>query len=211
MTSLALDPALWTIAAFWGAAAVTPGPDFLAIASSSVGGGRLAGLAAVIGILCGTVVWGLAGFFGVAVLFAAAPWLYIGLKLAGAAYLLYVGLLLIRSSLRSAPDPALIEGVRVSPGRAFGRGLGANLSNPKTAILMASIFATMLPPSPSLGLGLITVALVTVVSAVWYLLIALVLTAPPLQRAYRKAERAITFAAGALFGAFAVRLALEKT
>ena len=53
----------------------------------AIGQSRAAGLRAVAGVGLGTMIWGAAGFFGVHALFAAAPWLYAGLKLFGGAYL----------------------------------------------------------------------------------------------------------------------------
>ena len=68
---------LAAIALLWFAATLTPGPDFLLASRVSMTLPREAALRVVLGIACGTVLWGLAGFFGIHVLFEAAPWLYL--------------------------------------------------------------------------------------------------------------------------------------
>jgi len=71
---------------------------------------------AVVGTTIGTMVWGLAGFFGVSLLLAAAPWLLLGLRLAGGVYLVWLGLRLVCGRRREAQSP--VQSSR-SPG---GRG-----------------------------------------------------------------------------------------
>ena len=80
---------LLSVAGLWTVAVVTPGPNFFLTVQTAVGGSRRAALWSVLGTSCGTVVWGLSGFFGLALLFQAAPWLYGSLKLLGGAYLVY--------------------------------------------------------------------------------------------------------------------------
>lgn len=203
--------ALWTIALIWGAAALVPGPDFLAIARAAVGGSRRHGLACVLGVLCGTVIWGAAGAFGVSALFAAAPWLYLALKIGGGGYLIFVGLQLLRAGIRGAAGAdAIAPLAERGLARAFAQGFAANLANPKTAIFVASIFATILPPTPAPELAAATVAVTTGVSCLWYTAAACFLSMPAVRRAYGRAKRVVTLAAGGLFVLFGTRLAVER-
>lgn len=206
--------ALWSVALIWGAAALVPGPDFLAIARASVGGGHRRGLACVAGVLCGTVTWGAAGVLGVGALFAAAPWLYLGFKVVGGGYLILVGLQLLRGAVRggatAAGSPSLAARGDETAWRSFAQGLTTNLSNPKTALFVASIFATILPPSPSAALALATVGVTTGVSLLWYAAVACFLSAPTVRRAYQRAWRWLAGIAGGLFVLFGARLAVER-
>src|ERR1700687_3433681 len=93
---------LAAIALLWFAATLTPGPDFLLASRAAVTLPRDAALRVVLGIACGTVLWGLAGFFGIHLLFAAAPWLYLAWKLGGGGYLIVLGLRLLLGSGSSA-------------------------------------------------------------------------------------------------------------
>ena len=68
-------PTLLSIAVIWGIAAATPGPNFFVILRTTAVHARPVALAAVAGVCSGTLLWGLAGFFGISTLFALAPWL----------------------------------------------------------------------------------------------------------------------------------------
>jgi threonine/homoserine/homoserine lactone efflux protein len=71
---------------------VTPGPDTAIIIRNTLVGGRRAGVYTALGIGCGQLVWALAAGMGmVAVLISCAP-LFLGIKYAGAAYLVYLGI-----------------------------------------------------------------------------------------------------------------------
>src|ERR1700748_1866932 len=89
---------LLMVATIWTVAALTPGPNFFMAVRVSATQSRMIGLMTTAGIGTRTALWGWAGFFGIHALFAAAPWLYLGFKIVGGLYVIYLGtLLLIRS------------------------------------------------------------------------------------------------------------------
>ncbi|MEZ5581757.1 MAG: LysE family transporter [Candidatus Competibacteraceae bacterium] len=167
---------------------------------------RFFALLTVSGISTGTALWGFAGFFGITVLFAAAPWLFLVIKLLGGIYLLYLGFKLIASSfqsLRNTPMPT-VRGLR--PFSAWRLGLVTNLANPKTAVFVSSLFAAVLPPSPSVELGLMSVALMTTLSLAWYALVACLFSTPRFSELYRRGRRWVDRTAGAVFMGFGAHL-----
>lgn len=212
-------PTLFSIAAVWGIAAATPGPNFFVTLrsvmaqshSQSQGQSRGHGFAAVGGIVTGTAIWGLAGFFGISTLFALAPWLYAGLKIVGGAYLVYLGLRLIAGSFRKAPRAAA-PAVSAGPGgwAAWRLGLLTNLSNPKTAAFVTSLFASTLPAEPGISLGLMAVAVMTGVSLAWYGSVAWIFATPRMTRLYARAAHLIDRLAGGIFVLFGAKLALDR-
>ncbi|MDZ7713698.1 MAG: LysE family translocator [Rhodovibrio sp.] len=199
---------LISVAAIWGLAALVPGPDVLAIARSAALAGRGPALATVGGITLGTLIWGLAGFFGVSALFQLAPSLYLSVKLLGSCYLVWVGLTLLRAAQRAGPATpgAGVPGVAQSLRLAALNGLLVNLANPKTALFVASLYATVLPaePGPVLGAGVIGVSMG--VSAVWYACVAYLLSTRAIRRGYAGARRWLSALAGLAFIGFGVRL-----
>jgi threonine/homoserine/homoserine lactone efflux protein len=139
MSNVAL---LLSVSTLWALAVVSPGPNFLMTARLAVARSRRAGLQAVAGIAVGTVCWAAAGCFGVRALFIAAPWMYLSVKLAGAIYLIFTGAQLTWSSWNRKRDLTLEPpGIRpkVPP---FHLGLLTTLANPRSAVSVASIFAT---------------------------------------------------------------------
>jgi threonine/homoserine/homoserine lactone efflux protein len=92
---------LLSVATLWALAAISPGPNFLMTARVALTRSRRAGLSAIAGIALGTAIWGAAGCFGVQALFVAAPWMYLVLKILGAAWLVFIGVQLVWRSRRS--------------------------------------------------------------------------------------------------------------
>lgn len=187
---------LAAVAGLWTVAVVTPGPNALLVARLAAMRGRGAGLAAVAGIALGTLAWSLSGFFGVQALFLFAPLLYRALMLAGAGWLVWVGLRLIRGSFQ----PPRAQGSAVGP--AFRAGLLTCLSNPKSMLLVASLFAAVMPHGAPLPLGLASVAEMVAISLAWYGAVVLLLTTPHAAAAYARAGRWLDRAAGTIFIAF---------
>ncbi|RAI01060.1 lysine transporter LysE [Acuticoccus sediminis] len=199
---------LAAVAMLWTAAAMMPGPNFLIVATTAVQSGRHHALVTVGGVVLAVCIWATAGYLGISTLFALAPWLYATLKLAGGIYLIVVGITLLRASGRkgaSAPAPEVAVTRRLS--RSFVTGFVVNMSNPKTAIFMASIFATVLPAHAPVSLGVTTIMLTTAISTLWYGFVAVVMSRPAVQRFYRDRRAWVTRAAGGLFTLFGVKVA----
>jgi threonine/homoserine/homoserine lactone efflux protein len=200
---------LVSVATLWALAVVSPGPNFLMTARLALARSRRAGLQAVSGIALGTVCWAAAGCFGIRALFISAPWMYLLLKIVGALYLLLVGGKLLWSSFGDEPDPRLPPaqgGPRISP---FQLGLLTTLANPRSAVSVASIFATVMPSHPSLALSVSVMLLMVAISVAWYAFIACLFAVPRLGDAYLRFRRWIDRAAGACLMAFGARLAVE--
>lgn len=200
---------LTSIAAIWLAATLVPGPDFLATTRVALTNDRAVGIRTVLGIACGTCVWGLAGFFGVHALFTAAPWLYLALKLGGGAYLIFLGIRLIVGSFGGrASDAAHLR--PLSAGSAFRLGLITNLANPKAALFTASLFAATLPPHPPISLGVGAAVIMTTIALAWYGTVACVLTTRRAATVFTRLRHWIDRLAGLAFIGFGARLTLER-
>jgi threonine/homoserine/homoserine lactone efflux protein len=198
---------LLSVAALWAFAVVSPGPNFLVTARLAITRSRREAIMAVAGIGIGVVIWGAAGCFGVRALFLAAPWMYLTLKLLGAAYLVFMGLRLLWTS-RAGGDLADVAPAKPK-GSALPLGLATTIANPRSAISVASIFATTMPSHPPLTLSLAVIATMVVVSVSWYSFVACLFTIPPLAAFYRRGRRWVDRCAGVCFVAFGARLAAE--
>ena len=111
---------------------LTPGPDMLYVAARSAGEGRAAGIASALGIGAGTLVHIAAVALGLSALLAAVPVAYMAVRLAGAAYLVYLGVRALRSAGHvQAAGPALAP---APLGAVFRQGVITNVLNPKVAL-----------------------------------------------------------------------------
>jgi threonine/homoserine/homoserine lactone efflux protein len=108
---------------------VTPGPDTAVITKHVLFGGRRGGIFASLGVVTGLSVWTLAAPIGVAALLRASEPAFLALKIAGALYLAWLGLQMLRGHAREAGE----EGPAVAR-RAYRQGLLSNLGNPKIAV-----------------------------------------------------------------------------
>ena len=210
LTDLNTAATLASVAGLWTVAVITPGPNFFLTVRTALGQSRLAALGNVLGSACGTVVWGLCGFFGLALLFQAAPWLYGLLKVLGGGYLIYLGFLLVirRSppSLR-AEDPTMALAGFFS---AWRRGLLTNLANPKTAAFVTSLFAASMPAEAPVWLGLTSVIVMTMLSIAWYAAVACMFSTPRFAGFYQLGHHWVDRLAGMVFMTFGARLIMNR-
>ncbi|GAB3672769.1 LysE family translocator [Actinocorallia lasiicapitis] len=116
---------------------LSPGPNMMYLVSRSIGQGRRAGLISLFGVATGFLVYLAAANLGLAVLFAAVPELLTALRIAGAAYLLWLAWKTVKPG--GASVFAVQEVPADPPGRLFAMGLATNLLNPKIAILYVSV------------------------------------------------------------------------
>src|SRR6185437_4062505 len=187
---------------------IAPGPDMMFVLATGARGGARAGLLATLGVASSEVVQITAVAAGLSALFAAAPAAFTALRLAGAAYLLYLGVQALRSARRGSPvsGPAGDEaggrnGQRVSGRYAYLRGLVTNLVNPKMVT-----FAVALPPQFAV-LGAIFIAFEVLIDGT--VGIAAGRLGAWLSRCPRS-RRALDAGSGTIMIALAGRLALER-
>lgn len=109
----------------------TPGQDMILVMSRSIAQGPLAGIATAAGVSCGLVGHTVLATLGLGAVLRTSEWLFIALKLVGAAYLVYLGVMLLRS--RDAQLLVTIGGQR-SLARLFIDGALSNIANPKIAV-----------------------------------------------------------------------------
>ena len=134
---------------------LAPGPDMTYVAARSLGQGRRAGLISALGISAGCVVHIVAASAGVAVLLRAWPGAYAVIRLAGAAYLLYLGITMWRSAGRGGAIRAIVP---ASDGEIFRQGAITNILNPKVAMFFLAFLPQFIDPARGPA-GLQTLAL----------------------------------------------------
>jgi threonine/homoserine/homoserine lactone efflux protein len=124
----------------------TPGVDLLLTVSRTLAGGARAGVAAALGINAGCVVHALAAAFGLAALLAVHPQAFVAIQWAGAAYLVWLGVGLLRQAWRGAPAAAVGEAPAPRPLWAeFRAGLLTNVLNPKVALFFLAFLPQFVP------------------------------------------------------------------
>jgi threonine/homoserine/homoserine lactone efflux protein len=183
---------------------VSPGPSFLMVARTAVASSRRDGLMAALGMGAGGVMFAVAAVLGLQVVLTAVPALYAVLKIGGGAWLIYLGWRI----WRGAAQPLMIDSESPAPRRfrsAFWLGLVTQVSNPKTALVYASVFAALLPQPVSWVVLLALPPLIFVIEAGWYALVALGLSSAVPRAAYLRGKTWIDRAAGVVLAALGLR------
>ncbi|GAA3669953.1 LysE family translocator [Nonomuraea antimicrobica] len=191
---------------------LTPGPNMIYLISRSIAQGRRSGLISLTGVFLGFSVYLTATCLGLTAVFAYVPAAYTALKLAGAAYLLWLAWNVLKPGGTSAFEPRDLPEER--PGKLFTMGLLTCLLNPKIAILYLSLLPQFIDPAmghvllQSLALGSVQIAVGTLVNGL------IVITAGGLaaflarRPVWVRVQRYVT---GTVLGAFAVSMATDRS
>ncbi len=146
----------------------TPGQDMILVMSRSIAQGARAGVVSALGVSVGLVGHTLLAALGLGAVLRASQWLFTGIKLVGAAYLIYLGVQLLRSK---AHEIAIHAQEARSLTRVFFDGAISNLMNPKIAIFYFAFLPQFVLPTAAhptltiLALGLTFAALTFVMKA----------------------------------------------
>jgi threonine/homoserine/homoserine lactone efflux protein len=182
---------------------ISPGPDMALVLRNTVRGGRGAGFRTVAGIALGLVGWATASALGVAAVLAASATVFTALKLAGAAYLVYLGVRALLSLRRNGESD---EAPRPS-GSPFRQGLVTNLLNPKLAVLFTTLLPQFIETGDHPAKPAILAALFIAIGLTWLCTYTLVIDVVARSRAFRRVTEAVS---GVVLVALGVRLAVER-
>ncbi|MFE1872904.1 LysE family translocator [Streptomyces sp. NPDC059496] len=198
---------------------LVPGPDMAIVTKRAITRGRGDGLCTVAGIAVGLLIWGALTVAGLAALLAASTEVYLVVKLAGAAYLCWLG---ARALLRPGAERVEI-GERGKPGKpgeralersgpggggAWRTGLVANVLNPKIAVFYTGLLPALAPPGlrPEVGMALL-VLLHVLLTVVWLGTYVYVLSRAGRFFARPRVRRALDRTTGVVLIGFGVRVA----
>ena len=184
----------------------TPGQDTALTIRNALAGGRRSGFATALGVSLGQAVWTIAAAAGlVAVLRASQP-AFTALRLAGAAYLLFLGVQSLVAAVRRRQSHRPVV-PRSTPGGSLRQGLVSNLANPKMVVFFTSLlpqfgdaFATLL------GLGL----LFSLLTGVWLAGYAVAAARARRLLARERVRRAFEAVTGVVLVALGLRVAVAR-
>lgn len=184
--------------------ALSPGPGTALVLRQAVRGRRSA-VAVAAGMEVGVAVWAVAAALGLSVLVTASEVAYHSLRVAGAVFLVYLGVRAIMSARRGTSD------VEVPPptGRAFRAGLVVNLANPKLGVFAISFLPQFPPAGAGRGTLLLFAVVWVAVDTAWYLVLVGVLDRVRGRLARAGVRRALDRVCGGVLVALGLRLVLD--
>ncbi|MES2979117.1 MAG: LysE family transporter [Pseudomonadota bacterium] len=184
------------------AALMSPGANVLLVSQLAASDRGRSAFFAALGVTAGALVWASSAVLGVHALFTALPTLRLVLQIAGAAYLLYLAVKLWRSN-GGALDAANRSTTAL---QAFRMGLLTNVTNPKSALFFASIFAASFPADPPFSLQVAAVGMIVANAFCWHVLLAWGFSRPQVRAAYSRQRRKADRVASVVVGALGLRL-----
>jgi threonine/homoserine/homoserine lactone efflux protein len=192
--------------------ALMPGPAMLYTAAQTVARGRKGGFMAAFGIHCGGYAHVLGATLGLSALFQHVPELYMAVKIAGALYLVWLGIAMIRAKVDAEPMPKIAAR---GAGRAFVDSIVVEVLNPKAALFFVAFLLQFVDASAGAPVWLQFLVLGTLVNATFSMtdIAAVLLASAALKRLRRStaAQRVLRWIGGSVLVGLGAHMAASRT
>lgn len=186
-------------------AVISPGPDFAMVTRNSLLLSRRAGVLTALGIGLGIVVHVSYTLLGIGMLIQQSIWLFNALKIVGAAYLIYLGIRMLRA--KPASGGAVDAPPALSDFAALRTGFLTNTLNPKTTVFVVSLFMQVVQPSTPLSVQVGYGVFISVAHMVWFALVAVCFSSGAVRQRLLRVRHWIDRAFGGLLVGFGALLA----
>src|SRR5690554_6872803 len=210
-----IDAQFWPFLVAITLLSISPGVDTLLVIRNTARGGVRDGVLTSLAICCGLFVHATISALGISLILLQSAWAFSALKLAGAAYLIWLGIngLLAAQRGNALPLGAVQDGRQAVPvWRPLREGLLSNVLNPKTVVFyMAFLPQFIAPTDPALLKSLWLAGVHFVIANLWQIGVALMVGGAGRLLASRLFSRALNGVTGAVLIAFGVKLALERS
>lgn len=197
---------LMAIAGVLLAGAMSPGPSFLVVAQNALAKSRSHGVATALGTALGVAIFALLASLGVTTLIEKVPSVYIAFKVLGGAYLLHLAYRIWSGAKQPLPTSNEHQYEAGNVCKSFLMGLVTQTSNPKTALVIAGIFAAFIPVNPPVNTWALVAIIAFVIDFSWYALVAFTLSSKRSKSVYAKAKAHFDRAASVFLGLVGVKL-----
>jgi RhtB (resistance to homoserine/threonine) family protein len=185
-----------------------PGPDTAVVTKNALLGGHRAGVLASVGVSLGLTTWTVAAALGIAALLKASAVAFLVLKLVGAAYLIWIGVQMLRA--RDFVGETL-ERPRRGGGTAMRQGLLSDLGNPKIAVFFTSFLPQFIHGSgPAFASLLLLGGIFAALTLLWLVAYALVVGRASAVLRRPLVRKSLDRFTGAVLIGFGIRLAFER-
>jgi RhtB (resistance to homoserine/threonine) family protein len=189
---------------------ITPGVDMALVTRNALMHGRRAAVMTAFGINVGILFWVLAAALGLAAVVSTSTTAFAAIKLAGAAYLVYLGVQALRSARTDRPESEPIRRPAPSSRLAFRQGLVSNILNPKIAVFFTSLLPQFVGARGSIGNLLLLGLLFNAMGVGWLVCYATAVARGRNVLARPRVRRTLEGISGLVLVGLGTRLALER-
>lgn len=188
-------------------AAISPGADFAMVTRNSLLRSRRAGVLTALGIALALLLHVAYTIAGIGLLIAHSPMLFNLIRYAGAAYLICLGVTMLRSGPQQGADSAAPEAA-MSDLAALRTGFLTNMLNPKAPLFTVALFTQVIGPATPLPAQLAAGGFLSLIHLVWFSLVACAFSSEHAQRVVRRSRHILERCLGTLLVGFGLGLAL---
>jgi RhtB (resistance to homoserine/threonine) family protein len=185
---------------------ITPGVDMALVTRNALMYGRRAAVLTALGINVGIFIWVMAAALGLAAVVATSAEVFTAIKLAGAVYLIYLGV----QAFRSRHDDHPVAAPAPNGGHALRQGLVSNLLNPKIAVFFTSLLPQFVGSTSSVGELLVLGLLFNAMGICWLLVYAMAAARGRNLLLRRRVRCLLDRITGVVLIALGTRLAVER-
>jgi len=195
---------LLSLAIIHAVALASPGPDFALVVKLASQESRSTAIASAVGISIAILIHTILSLTGVSLIIKSSQTLYIIVQMVGACYLAWMGVSAVKGALQHwkakvSVDNNQLKLNKLTPKQGFMQGLWTNLLNPNAMVFFIILFSAMITPDVSMLTKLSATVIMLVLSLIWFVFIALILSKPVIQQRVQKAAPAINLFTGMLF------------
>jgi threonine/homoserine/homoserine lactone efflux protein len=190
---------------------IVPGPDMALVARNALRAGRTGVWSTALGVGTGILGWGAAAVFGLAALLAASATAFTIVKLAGAAYLLYLGIQSLRARDGRHEPKAANEPWTVRWVSTFRQGMLGNLLNPKAAVIFVTVIPQFIRPGDPAARLVLMLLVFEVMIVGWLTLYGLALCRAGQSRLGKQLQNSLRKITGLVLIGLALRVGLERS
>ena len=210
---MSISSAILGFAVVAGLITIVPGLDTAMVLRSTISHGRRHGFATAIGVSTGALIWGAGAAVGVSALLVASTVAYTCVRVAGAAYMIWLGLRLLARASHGAKEAPEFDSRPTGQSivGSWRRGLITNLLNPKIGAFYIAVLPQFIPPHVShLAFGLLLALVHDLEASVWFTTIILGVHAVRSLLRRRDTQRAVDGATGLALLGFGIKLGLAS-
>lgn len=192
-------------------AVMSPGPDFFMMLRNSIMYSRKIAIFSAVGLGLGILLHVTYSLLGIALIISQSILLFNIIKFIGAAYLIYIGIKSLRSKRQNKPE--LFEGLKtkdITVYQAMRIGFLTNALNPKATMFFLALFTQVINPNTSFLMKLAYGAEMSIVTALWFSLVAVFMTQSMVQKRFMRYKHHIERFFSAILIGLGVKVALSS-
>ena len=187
-------------------AAASPGPSNMALMAVAMNQGRRAAIAMALGIMCGSMFWGVMAVIGFASLLTTYAQLLTALKMLGALYLFWLAAKALRSGLSASVELTQQTPAPMPLNKHIQRGLHLHLSNPKAIFTWLAIASLAANENGTWSDNVCLLITCMTIGATVFISYAIIFSSAVIRRWYCRWQRALNFLLALVFGVAAGKL-----